>query len=153
MAKKDYIWHVTLTTGHGRRSPRSEVSDQVVAELENVIDWALHARESVIPGRPGYTINITDEGRCMIATIYTPDGMPLVTIGVAAHSLRGAAVWRMLHETGSMEYATSPNEVPGEPWCAVRLDVGLPFYPEAAAWLGDFERCLAWAWMSRYEET
>jgi len=27
------LWHLTLTTGHGRRSPRSEVADDVVAML------------------------------------------------------------------------------------------------------------------------
>lgn len=40
-------------------------------------------------------------------------------------------------------------ECPGEPWCAVRLEPGIALYPETAHWLGDFERCLAWAWLER----
>lgn len=44
---------------------------------------------------------------------------------------------------------TSPDQVPPEPWVAVRIEVGAAVMPEAMAWTGDLERCLAWAWIER----
>ena len=36
---------------------------------------------------------------------------------------------------------------PEPPWCAVEIHPALALYPAAAEWLGDFERCVAWAWV------
>jgi hypothetical protein len=43
--------------------------------------------------------------------------------------------------------ATDRDEVPPEPWCAARIEVGSLAFPDEMLWLGDFERCLAWAWL------
>lgn len=94
-----YIEHVTLTTGHSRRSPRGEVSAAAPAAMRELIDRMQAAPESAVPapGCPGYSIGGRGDGRCLVATVWA-DG--------------------------------PPSEV----------------------WIGDFERCLAWAWLDLLEE-
>jgi hypothetical protein len=40
---------------------------------------------------------------------------------------------------------------PQTPWCAAKLMPGLSAYPAAAMWLGDMERCVAWAWIEKWK--
>jgi hypothetical protein len=75
--------------------------------------------------------------------------MPVITIGIAAKSRCSAKLWQMLHNHAmpGIPVKTDINAPPSAPWCAARIEGGLAHYPGAAAWLGDFERCLAWAWI------
>jgi hypothetical protein len=151
-----YIKHITLDTGHTRRSPRDEVDDQAVAALQDGITLMLSGGRPQIPGMDGYAMTGTAQGRCLIATAWGPSGTPLVTIGVATRSLCGAPLWRILHDPAGRIAAQTPlasngQRCPEEPWCAARLEIGLAVDHDAAHWLGDWERCLAWAWLSRLE--
>jgi hypothetical protein len=157
-----YFAHVTLTTSHVRRSYRSEVADEALDVVGRLLAEALDGRDPVIPGLVPRlcTLQVVGEGRCMSATVLSPydeetGGLqPLVTIGVATHSRCGAALWRPLHqgEVVSLRDEASPPPCPPEPWCAARIEPALAFYgPETALALGDFERCLAWAWIARCE--
>lgn len=66
--------------------------------------------------------------------------MPLATIGIAPVSLASREVWLSL--TGRER----DDMTPSAPYCAVRMQRNL-LYPGAAHWLGDLQRCLAWAWV------
>ncbi|MDQ3562852.1 MAG: hypothetical protein M3436_01505 [Pseudomonadota bacterium] len=72
--------------------------------------------------------------------------------GVAAHSRCGAALWRELHRWGKTPVVTDPERCPPEPWVAVALDAGITQHMDATEWLGDFERCLAWAFRLSRDE-
>lgn len=148
-----YVHHVTLQSGHVRRSPRAEVPDSVVVALAPLVERALRGEHVPVPGFPAYTMRGGVEGRCIVITIYAAeDGAPVVTVGIATHSRCGAALWRRLHESspGTLQpRATSPNNVPPEPWCAARLEAGAGLHADALDWAGDLERCLAWAWIER----
>lgn len=149
-----YLHHVTLTTGHARRSWRKEVSDAalaVCAELIERITAGEAAQPARIPGAGGYYLAGRAAGRCLVATVWS--GAPSVviaTIGVAAHSRCGVTLWRELHRWGSAPVATDPEHCPPEPWVAAALEAGIAEHPEAARWLGDLERCLGWAWVERH---
>ena len=56
-------------------------------------------------------------------------------------------------QTAQTMFATSVKrgvQRPAEPWCAVLIHLTLALAdPSASAWLGDFERCVAWAWVHR----
>jgi hypothetical protein len=145
-----YIHHVTLTTGHRRRSPRDEVSDTSLASLHDPLSAALGGGRPAIPGVPAYTLSAAAEGKCLIATVWRDDA-PLVTLGVAGRSRCGGPLWRMLHDHSVLPTQTRRDEAPPAPWCAARLEPGIVGDSEAATWLGDFERTLAWAWLSRAE--
>jgi len=149
-----YIHHVTTTTGHTRRSYRSEVDADLMPRLRELLDAALMGEADLpVPDpdrRARYRLRATAQGRCMVATAYLVYGaqqsksrmrIPLVSFGVSGHSRCGAALWRSLHQ----------GPCPPEPWCAVRIHDTIAIDPAAARWIGDLERCIAWAWLDRLE--
>jgi hypothetical protein len=158
--RERYLTHVTLTTGHSRRSYRHEVSEQALAVCAGLLDGALSGGEPRIPAiEPPLTLTATRRGCCLAATAWAADEqhgrVPVVTIGVAGHSRCGAALWRLLHAHAhpAIPLRTVAGQCPAEPWCAARLDApGIILYSDVAdMWyaLGDLERCLAWAWLER----
>lgn len=150
----EYIEHITLDTGHTRRSLRAEVADEAISACRELIERIRAGQEAAIPGTTAMLTG-TAEGRCMIATVWhSADRSPLVTIGVAQHSRCGARLWRLLHAeaarpAGMRPLATAGRPCPAEPWVAARLEIGLALHATEAEWLGDFERCLGWAWLQR----
>ena len=150
-----YIRHVTLTTGHVRDSWRQEISDEAIRACQTLITQitATVGALAQIPGVGDYHLSGVASGACLVATVWS--GAPSVciaTIGVAGHSRCGLHLWRELHRWGETPVVTDPDRCPTEPWVAAALDAGIARHPEAAHWLGDFERCLAWAWIERRRE-
>lgn len=152
---KKHIAHVTLTTGHVRLSPRHEVDDAVVAALRPLIEEVVSGRTVPIPV-PGYSITGRTSGedgagRCLSVIVWgerlQPE--PICTIGIAAHSRCGARLWRKLHEVTTRPAVTDPGRQPTALWVAAALQTGLERHADALVWLGDFERCLAWAFIER----
>ena len=85
----------------------------------------------------------------MVATVWA-DGPPseiLISMGIAGRARCGAEIWRTLHQVAALPCVTSPDHQPRAPWCGIVLEPALSRHPKAAKWLGDFERCLAWAWL------
>lgn len=154
-----YLHHITLTTGHARRSYRREVSAQAVAVCADLVKKvATGADHVLIPGVYGYYLSGRSSGRCLVATVWSLQSSPsltdpssgqapICTIGVAAHSRCGDKLWREMHRWGELPVVTDPERCPPEPWVAAALDAGALAHPDAAHWLGDFERCLGWAWI------
>lgn len=134
-----YIWHETIQTQHTRRSFLSEVAPDV---LKTVRAW-LAADRFALPG--GCECVVTYRAtHCLQAEVYTASGVRLVEIGIADHPRCGQPLWVRL---GGAQDAR-----PEEPWCAISLDhEGMVVDPVAYQWLGDFERCLAWAWLTSKE--
>jgi hypothetical protein len=146
-----YLWHVTLNTGHGRRSYADEVAPDIRAALRPILDDALAAGDAraIVPYLSGISLQANTAAGHLIATVWDDDGdWPLVTLAVARKSLGAPRLWAMMHE-GYQDLATNRADVPHAPWCAVRLEPSLPLRLDATSWLGDFERCLAWAWLDR----
>lgn len=145
--------HVTLTTGHVRDSDLAEISDEALVICRELIARATagEVAESVpIPGADGYHLTGRAAGRCLVLTVWHEAAHdPIATIGVAGHSRCGARLWRELHRWGQTPVVTDPERCPAEPWVAAVLDIGIVEHQDAVHWLGDFERCLGWAWISR----
>lgn len=146
--------HVTLSTGHVRDSPRSEVSKETIDALAPVLEQLLAGDEIAVPWVSGdYTINGAAGGDCFIATIWSRGGAPVVTIGCARGPREAVRLWEQLHATAvidELQPQTIAGAAPlGERWCAARLEIGIAAHPDTAHWLGDFERCLAWTWIDR----
>lgn len=142
--------HVTLTTGDVRQTPRSEVSRQAIQVAADMIRRG-QGPDMVPMGIGPYSLSCRADGRCLVATVWT-DGPPSVvicTIGVALHSRCGAVVWQALHDYGTAPVVTDRDHQPPTPWVAAALEGAAltdPAHREALTWLGDFARCLAWAW-------
>ena len=152
-ARSKYLHHITLTTGHRRRSYLSEVNEQAITVAGDLLRRSLDSSLRVaMPEtvQPRCSISATPHGACLMITVWGPDGEPLVTFGVAPRSRCGASLWRALHDMpdGMTTLKTSPDDPPGDPWCGVVIHPMLALYGHTAAqWLGDFERCAAWAWL------
>ena len=143
-----YINHLTISTGHSRRSPRAEVGDDTLTWL---VPWL---RKAVALGTPQplpvaalarYSLLAQVEDGALLATLYAGPDAPLVTIGVAQRSRQAATLWNKMITA----FGAPGLERPAEPWCAVALHAALLDHPGAGEWLGDFERCIAWAWITR----
>lgn len=150
-----YLQHVTLTTGHTRRSWRHEISEEALAACLRLLDdFAVGARPEM-PGFPAYALTGARHGRCLIATVWgEATGAPVATIGVAENARCGARLWRELHREfpGGGALATDPEAQPEAPWIGARLLIGAALHTESMHWMGDFERCLGWAWLAYLDE-
>jgi hypothetical protein len=144
------IEHVTLDTGHARRSPRSAIEDEIIRVLDAAFDRAITtgAREP-IPGWAPFSFNVTVEAGAAIVNLWR-EATPVVTFGIAADPASSPKLWRLLHEGGAGKHATSRDRPPAAPWIGARMEIGAALTaPDDLLWIADFERCLAWAFIDR----
>ena len=156
-----YINHLTLTTAHNARTSRADVADEVLAVvapwLAGIINsGALHPLPVQALSHLS-ALASTDAGS-LVVTVFAPAGpflpgavsrgkdTPLVTFGVAQRSRHGADLWPKLIAAFG---AKANLQKPAEPWLAVALRDGLMQHIDVIPLLGDFERCCAWAWITR----
>lgn len=161
-----YLYHITLTTGHTRRSYRSEVGPGIAETLRPLIERALTGARVPLPaGEPVCTITGGVEGRCISLSVSGPPlsglafpgadedlPVPIAEVGISPRSTCAGRVWRALHDLAyrfGIDVATDRDNPPPAPWVGALLMPGIAVYPETADWLGDLERCLGWAWVDR----
>jgi hypothetical protein len=130
------VIHLTLTTGHVRTSPRSEVADDVIAALAPLLRTGTHN----LPQPPGYRLRVTIEDSTLIATLLGDQDSPLVTVLVAPDPAAIGAV-RALHSRAELFTELEP------PMCVDEIHDAIALDPDAALWTGDLTRCIAWAWI------
>ena len=146
-----YLNHITLSTGHTRRSPRSEVSDDTIKALTPWLTAALaHVDDYPLPGPlgacDGFVAGVSIQHGALLCHIGQVQAGPLVTFGVAARSRQSGELWAwMCAQYGSAAALTAP----GTPWCAVALHPAFGQQHGIAAWVGDFGRSLAWTYLSK----
>ena len=152
--------HLTFNTGDVRESPRSEVGNDVVRLLQPLCANGCHD----IPNSGGCTVTVTRVPGGAMFTVHAPapvrgmPRLPLVTCACAWAPVSVAELWdctenlyhRITEQGGGVmlaegALAASPEQPEALPWLAVVLHLGLGFARNHADWLGDFERCLAWA--------
>lgn len=154
----DRIFHTTLTLGGSARwSHRSECAPQLLAELRPIIAECERDGIAELPSPSGlmHLQRIEDADRpsrhVAIWAIREPQGPALVTMALAMKARVGAGLWRTLHAGAAQQepLRTDAGDVPPSPWLAVMLHLPaiLPVPHPAIEWLGDAERCIAWAWI------
>ena len=136
--------HITITTGHNRVSPRHEVDDYSLDVLKSWIDSVPTGTPVALPGDfDGARATITIDGGALMCTIWIGD-TPAVTFGCVKDAKDGQKVWdNLLTLSGHTQ-----TQKPAEPYCAVVLRSVFAI----VNWLGDIERCIAWAWIALLEE-
>ena len=150
------LTHVTLTTGHVRASPRSEVADAVVDSLGPRLDRLLAGERVPLPELgAGYSMHGTAEGRSVLLTVSAADHLvghaPLTTVGIQGESDPRQSLWRLLHQHHAWPLATSADRPPPAPWCAARIESGaLLKEHQVLPAIADLERCIAWALLDRW---
>lgn len=157
-----WITHVTLNTGHTRRSMAGEVSAKAITYTRELIDRALSA-DAEIPMRPPplqhYRLSAAATGPALALTVHAPLGphlagavhngaaRPLITLAVAAKWAGGPKLWDKMIDAAGAARALSATR-PQAPWAAVLLWPAIAQHEDATRWLGDFERTAAWAWVA-----
>jgi hypothetical protein len=148
------LYHLTLNTGDVYMSPRCDVNDNIINvlksgtkigcwELPNPFkDYAVATSSMPTGCGPGFTV-------------YRKPDIPLVVCGMAIKPSQHAPTWRQMEKlyfeftdepaVARMDWASTkePNHLP---WLAV-IVTGLAADIKAADWIGDFERCMAWAFV------
>ena len=155
-----YINHTTLTTGHNARTSRADVADEALAV---VAPWLLSVVGSgqksplPVPTLSHFSAMAYVQDGGLVVTVYGSSGphqpgkpasadIPLVTFGVAQRSRHSEPLWAML--LANFERAPGLGQ-PATPWCAVAVHPSITAHADAIGWLADFERCVAWAWITR----
>ena len=150
---KQTLEHLTITTGHLRTGPRSEVADTIIAFVRTQL---LPCTEFAIPSvGDGWKLELRRKSMASMFSIYYFD-TPIVTCGLAMDASASDLVWRQLMslhsrssgclETIPNDWTLEPSKPRSVPWLGVVLLPTVAIVPpEDLDWLGDFERCLAWA--------
>ena len=141
------LWHVTLTSGDVRWSPRTEVADHVIGEVAAHIAAARRRGPAPIPGQPGYTARARARDGLLGLTVRAGIA-PIVGILVSPslEAAQEADAWAM-PPVSDLRPAI-PSLPTAAPVCLVWLLPEVVWLDrEALAWLGDYERCAAWAWL------
>jgi len=154
-----YLHHVSLPSFHSRRSYRAEAADAAVDYARGLIARARADGRADLPAALAHHgLTVTVDGHALLATIDAPAGphlpgqpfrgatMPLVTIAVPRKSRVAPALWTLICVQSGL---STPPERPPAPWAAVWLHPTLGVHTQAAGWLGDLERLIAWAWIER----
>lgn len=141
--------HYTLTTDHSRESPRGEVADAAIDALLPL----LRPTDSVpVPGQDSYHFGARIRGSGLLVIVNDIVNRPLVAFGVAPDVLAAWPTWQSLIGTHREMVAITgdkiaiPKQPKITPWVAAVI---LFATPDEAAWIADFERCVAFAWLQK----
>lgn len=156
-----YINHITLSIGHNARTSRADMAPAVTQLLASWLPATINSGQQhplPVPELSHFSAQVFVQDGALVVTVSAPVGphrqgkthagqtMPLVTFGVAQRSRQGAPLWSMLVSAfGSV----AGLQQPGTPYCAVAVHPSIAIYKGPVEWLGDFERCVAWAWITR----
>lgn len=144
-----YINHITISTGHVARTSRADVTDETIKALSPWLKACMaYINPYPLPGplgtRDGFVMAASIERGGLICHVGHQDDGPLVTFGIAARSRQSGELWAWLcAQYGSRDALTAPSV----PWCAVALHPAYMLQHGVSAWMGDFERCVAWTWI------
>ncbi|MFZ5746561.1 MAG: hypothetical protein ACOY45_02760 [Pseudomonadota bacterium] len=142
-----YLNHLTINTGNIRRSWRGEVADDVVDHMRELLADAIQSGGDTSMPICWYMLHVEPFGdrRALLCTISGVGGA-LAAIGVAARPAR--ALWgQLIALRHRLDPDVRPVDEPQAPWCSVLLLPALREATDALDWLGDFERCVGWAWL------
>jgi len=147
------LYHLTVNTAHSRISPRSEVRDDVVAMLRQRIAEAdlghvplddvepgAFARLSVEPDISAYGVEL--------GLTFGGERLPVVMSVLCVDPEHTAAVWRHAQRSwAKIMRELPPVQMPpaDRPWLAAMVLPSALARQDALFWMGDAERCLAWA--------
>jgi len=157
-----YIRHVTLATGHTSSIEAGDVSGETLARVGPWLAALLESGQSAplpIAAVAEFTATASVASGGLLVTISGPavqsgplagKAPPLVSLGVAARSRQSAPMWDMLTSPTlrAQGMAVKAKSAPPAPWAAVAIYPTITMHLAALEWLGDLERCIAWAWVN-----
>lgn len=156
-----YINHITISTGHTARTRRADVAAAATELMAKWLPDTINSGKAYglpVQELSHFSAQVFVQDGALVVTVSAPVGphqqgkpftgqtMPLVTFGVATRSRQSAPLWTMLVNAFSCKTGL---QAPDVPYCAVAVHPSIAIYKGPVEWLGDFERCMAWAWVTR----
>lgn len=138
----DYINHITLNTGHIKKTYPGEVDNGLYFTLKRIHKGMFERKVEILEG---YTVQGTnDPNEGILITVYDPHEIPILTTGITMH--KGSVIWELLHSTAypDLPLKTNPQFPPQVPYIADRLEIGALANMNALAWTGNFSKCMGW---------
>lgn len=148
-----HINHLTINTGHVRRSPKSEAPDDVTRRLLPTILAALKGSRVKVTGTD-CTMTAGATGTALSVAVYgrpvNETENPLILFTVATDKESSKIAWDGLwHVAPGMVPGIQKIDIPpAPPWISVLVCAGFMMELDFASMAGDFERCVAWAWIN-----
>ncbi len=142
-----YIHHITLTTGHSSRVGPGDITGETLARVRPWLAAMIESRQRLplpVTALADYSAHASADAGALVVTVSGPSGLPIVTMGVAARSRHAVKLW---DDLVALSKAPCGIGRPSTPWCAVMLWPAIAAHIDAADWLGDLERCIAWSWV------
>jgi hypothetical protein len=162
--------HITINTGHSCLQRREAVDAEVALGLSELIARALANQgwTDLKPFGEDSLLHVSVAGSALLAHLYSPGAKPglaepLVRIAASTTGADGADFWRHVRSHAPCVAPSVPKHPPATAWIAASFDVTaafanpsiqqLPALLSTMEWVGDFERCLAWGFVSWLEFT
>ena len=149
MTDNRYIYHITINTGHARKTPRSEINPNLTALLRGYINDMLAGRLlGVVDDKYACRIGEHNGKMCEFVIARVEDDLTqtdIIRFTVCRHSRKKARAWELVGGTGTP---------PEAPFCAAQI-LNAATIPDDLAYMpifGDFERCIAWVWLDMIME-
>jgi hypothetical protein len=158
----DSIQQITITTGLIRDSLAGEVAPRTVDLMVGLIKVLEDKMVANLPGPlAGFHLAGRPTGKCLHTTLRKGD-TDVLSIGIATDETCGNRLWRVLYNEAKWQLPqgvaqlipgdhtrADPDRPPAPPWVAGALHAGIiTIDPETMVVFGDFERCLAWGFVT-----
>lgn len=147
------INHHTIFTGHVYRRPIDNVSDEVAKTVLESARYALKEDEPVVlypkmDDKARFLMREFPGGGLKCTVFYGESDKPVLAFIIAKESNKEARKqYKELLEMDMTEQK-SISSMPDAPFCSVALTREAAHYPDLLKWIGDFEACLAVAWLT-----
>ena len=142
-------WTDSPSGGDMREFPIGEVPGAVLDLLRPLVAGARAGTEFSVPGFDGWRCSLVESagGSALFGHIGRTDGPPLAYVAVGRNDdPESAEAWAWCSRRGLGD-ALDSRRPPSAPWLVSTLSFHAVGEMEAIRWLGDFERCVAWAWI------
>jgi hypothetical protein len=162
--------HITINTGHSCLQRREAVDAEVALRLSDLIARALANQgwTDLKPFGEDSRLHVSVAGSALLAHLYSPGAKPglaepLVRIAASTTGSDGAEFWTHVRSHAPCVGPGVLTRPPTTAWIAASFDVSGVFAEpniqqvlavvSTMQWVGDFERCLAWGFVSWLEST
>ncbi|GED65609.1 hypothetical protein [Lysinibacillus fusiformis] len=139
------INHITLNSGHIRKTNSNEVSKDLYFTLNRIYKDSFEEIGTEL--FDGYTVKSTfKEIHGVITTIFDTNGIPVFTTASVINF--ESKMWEILHESSALPLRTNIDTPPQTPYIADRLEQGYFLHLDVSEWSGDFARCFGWMYIN-----
>ncbi|ALA55226.1 hypothetical protein CAY60_021285 [Shouchella clausii] len=137
-----FISHITLNTGHVRKTYPNEVDKSLFFRLNRIYKESFEKDGAILFDE--YLVKGTKFEGGSILTLYSDDGLlPILTTASSKH--KHTELWETLHSSATVPLATQATNPADGPFIVDRLEIGAMTNMDILKWTGDFSRCMGWA--------